>query len=206
MKKILGGGLFLAAGLAGALVFLAAGSAHATVAVELGGPELASLSDVIVHARVVTLSGHVSLNPMRVFTDADLQVIESVKGATAGEVLHVSYPGGVHNGIGMYVSGQVTLAPDQECVIYLRRSSEGTLIPSAMRQGYLAVQRREYDGVRVGVKNTSGLALLQRNGSVQRLNETPKLLVRPLAQLMDEIRADMKISEHLEPNAIVGGR
>lgn len=180
--------------------------AQATVAVELGGPELVALSDVIVHARVVALGGHVQLNPTRVFTDADLQVIEGVKGARAGELLHVTFPGGVHSGIGMYVSGQVTLNAQTECVIYLRRANEGKLIPAAMRQGFFAVQRRDYDGVRVGVKNTAGLALLQRKGKVQTLNETPKLLVRPLGQVLEEIRSDMKAAEALDPNAIVGGR
>ena len=181
-------------------------TAHATVAIELSGPELAAVSDVIVHARVVSVGGHVQLNPLRVFTDAELDVIEGVKGVAPGQRIHVTFPGGVHNGLGMYVSGQVALTADQECVIFLSRTSDGRYFPSAMRQGYFAVQKRDYDGVRLGVKNTSGLALMQRHGPSQTLNEIPQRLVRPLGQVLEEIRADVKTSASIDPKSIIGGR
>jgi nitrous oxidase accessory protein NosD len=186
--------------------FALARPAHATVAVELGGPELAALSDVIVHARVVALGGHVQLNPLRVFTDADLEVIEGIKGASAGDRVHVSYPGGVHNGLGMFVSGQVALSANQECVIYLKRATSGAFIPAAMRQGFFAVTKRDYDGVRLGVKNTAGIALLQRGGGMQRLNETPKQLVRPLGDVLTDIRADLKLAAKIDRQTLMGAR
>ncbi len=181
------------------LPFFARG-AEATVAVALGGPELAAISDVIVHARVISVGGHTTMKPLRVFTDAELEVIEPLKGAGVGEHLHVSYPGGVADGLGMMVSGQVALQAQSECVIYLKRMASGALIPAAMTQGYFTVQRRAYDGVRVGYKNTSGLALVEGRGVLQHLNDKPQELVRPLGQVLDDIRADLVSAQKVDPH------
>lgn len=177
-------------------VSLPVGGARATTMLELSGPELALRSDAIVHARVVHLGGHVT-DQARVFTDAELEVLDGLKGVATGARIRLSYPGGVHGGLGMFVSGQIALEQDSECVVYLSRGPGGVFAPAAMRQGFFSVRRRAYDGVREALRTTEGITLVRRDPKLPGMvsyDDTPKAQKATLLNVLSDIRADLRVA------------
>lgn len=181
-------------------------SAQATVAIALDGPELAAVSDVIVHARVMKVSGHVDSSTNRVFTDALLEVVLPLKGSTVGTTLAVTYPGGEVNGLGMMVSGQIKLHENKEYVLYLSRISSGELIPAAMRQGFYEVVLRDYDGVRMAHRSMQGLSLVKRakGSGLTQVVSTPTPLQVPLQTLVADIKRDLSAAAKLDRTQLIG--
>lgn len=180
-------------------------TAQATVAIALNGPELAAVSDSIVHGRVVNLTGHVDSQSNRVFTDAEIEVLSPLKGASIGTRIRVSYPGGVWGGLGMVVAGQIQLKADHEYVLYLRQHPRGEFMPAAMRQGFYEIQRREYDGIRIAYRSLNGLSLVKRNQGpgFSQVAAVPTPMDVPLTTLLDDIRRDLLAASKLDRDAIL---
>ncbi len=183
--------------------------AHATTVMDLSGPELAAISDVIIHARVLSLSGHIT-EQARVFTDADLLVIEGLKGVPTGARLKLSYPGGTWRGLGTLVSGQVSLKEGRECVLYLQHAEAGDgYVLSGMRLGFYDVAPREYDGVRIARLSTAGLTLVRRErvlGRFETFIKPGRQISRPLGTVLEQIREDLSTAQRLSKSAILGGQ
>jgi hypothetical protein len=181
--------------------------ALATVVLDLTGPELAAVSDAIVHARVISVRAQATPDA-RVLTTAEIEVIEGLKGASAGTRLRVIYPGGVASGLGMLVSGQVALSENTECVIYLTKHDNGAFLPAAMTLGYFSVDKRDYDGVRMAQRSTAGVTLVRRvrvAGQVQTVVQEPRALRSPLTILLSDIRKDLQAARTIKREDIIGG-
>ncbi len=191
----------------GTVLLLFSPHANATVVLDLSGPELAAVSDAIVHARVLRVSAQATPDA-RVFTTAEIEVIEGLKGASAGTRMKVVYPGGVATGLGMLISGQVALDENSECVIFLTKNDEQSFMPSALTLGFFAIKRRDYDGVRVALRSTRNLTLVRRikvAGQLQTVIGEPRDVRSPLDVVLSDIRKDMVASKALDRDRILGG-
>lgn len=189
-----------------AVVVCTAPVARATVVMDLTGPELAAVSDAIVHARVLSVKAEATPDA-RVMTTAELEVIEGLKGVGAGARVRVVYPGGVAKGLGMLVSGQLALEENSECVLYLSRNDASSFIPAAMTLGYFAIKKRDYDGVRIARRTTNGITLVRRvrvAGQVQTVVAEPRDVRAPLTTVLSDIRQDLTAAKVLKREAILG--
>lgn len=180
-------------------------NADATVVMGLTGAELAAVSDAIVHARVIKVTTEATPDA-RVLTTAELEVIDGLKGVSAGSRVRIVYPGGVARGLGMLVSGQIALSENSECVIYLMRNDDAFL-PAAMTLGYFKISKREYDGVRIAQQSTQGLTLVRRmrvGGRMQTVEQSPRELTAPLTAILADIRHDLELARTLDRRVILG--
>jgi hypothetical protein len=191
-----------------ALFSLTPFSGHATVVMDLTGPELAAVADVIVHARVEKVSGHLDAQS-RVFTDADLLVLDGLKGAEKNARLRMSFPGGSWQGLGMLVSGQVSLHEGREYLLYLHRTPAGHFIPAGMRLGQYVVEKRESDGVEMARMSSEGLTLVRKqkvHGAMRMVVSDERIVSKTLAAVLADIRRDILASRKLSRDAIVGSQ
>ncbi|MCC6809717.1 MAG: hypothetical protein IT381_19975 [Deltaproteobacteria bacterium] len=182
-------------------------SAAATVVLDLDGPELAAVADAIVHARVISVEA-IASNEGRVITTAVLEVIEGLKGVDTGRRVRVIYPGGVARHLGMLVSGQIALNENTEVVLYLQKNEGDSYLPAAMSLGYFAITRRDYDGVRIAARDTSGITLVRHakiRGVTQTVVAEPRALRAPLTTVLDDIRKDLEVARRFPKDYVIGG-
>lgn len=144
--------------------------------------QIVSESAKIVHGRV--LDSRAEEVDGIIWTHYRVQVIDPVKGATEN-VLTVSEPGGVLNGIGMKVEGAVEFRSGEEDVLFLYRTPIGFWRTTGWSQGKFEVidtaGGRFVRAARSGVE-LSPNARAAAGQSVETFNG------QPLANFLDTVR------------------
>ena len=106
--------------------------------VDLSG--LAVGADTVVHGVVRRVESRWSGDKMRILTDVEIQVTESLKGQPGSTVL-VTQPGGRMGDIGQVVHGLASFTPGEEVVVFLQKRGPRAFRVSDMAQGKFQVKR-----------------------------------------------------------------
>ncbi|MCP3141174.1 hypothetical protein [Pyxidicoccus xibeiensis] len=127
------------------------------LAVDLSG--LARGSDAVVHGVVRRVESRWSGDKMRIVTDVEIQVTESLKGQPGGTVL-VTQPGGRVGDVGQVVHGLAAFTPGEEVVVFLEKRGARAFRVHAMAQGKYQVRRDEDGKAALAVPEASEALLL----------------------------------------------
>ena len=165
---------------------LMGGSAHATTLVATDVPTLSRTSDAIVHATVKKVSSRWTGDHLRIVTDVELDVTDTLKGAPVKSV-KVVQPGGVVGDIGQRVDGLATFEPGEEVVVFLASRPGGTYLVSGMAQGKFKVERSSDGKAAFAVPTSVGEA--QVLDPVTRQPIVPSAKVLKLEELKASVRA-----------------
>lgn len=134
----------------GALVlspFLALAPAHATVVLRASLEDMSARSDVIVHARVAEQT--VVREPeVGLVTLTELEVIDGLKGAKAGDILTVYQVGGSLDGQHAWISGAHRHRVGEEMVFFAMRHGERVVGYGVGLGKYLVDREGRVPGVR----------------------------------------------------------
>ncbi|QSQ27788.1 hypothetical protein JY651_24060 [Pyxidicoccus parkwayensis] len=114
--------------------------AGATTQLKADLPELAQGADAVVHGVVRRVESRWSGDGMRIVTDVEIQVTESLKGQPGGTVL-VTQPGGRVDDIAQVVHGLASFSEGEEVVVFLQKRGARAFRVSSMAQGKYQVQR-----------------------------------------------------------------
>lgn len=114
--------------------------AAATTQLKVDLTGLAQGADAVVHGVVRRVESRWSGDGMRIVTDVEIQVTESLKGQPGGTVL-VTQPGGRVGDVGQVVHGLASFAEGEEVVVFLQKRGARAFRVSAMAQGKYQVQR-----------------------------------------------------------------
>lgn len=126
------------------VAFLGGLPAGATTQLKVDLPELARGSDAVVHGVVRRVESRWSGDKLRIVTDVEIQVTESLKGQPGGTVL-VTQPGGKVGDIGQVVHGLASFTQGEEVVVFLEKRGAKAFRVASMAQGKYQV-RRAADG------------------------------------------------------------
>jgi hypothetical protein len=113
--------------------------AFATTMVALDLPALSKASDTIVQGTVKSVTSKLSNDGRRVFTEIEVDVAETIKGAPVKTVT-VTQPGGVAGDIGQLVSGTAHYTTGEEVVLFLEKYGP-RFRTVGMAQGKFRVER-----------------------------------------------------------------
>ncbi len=167
-----------------AVLGLWAGAAQATTMLREEVPELTRSSDAVVRGKVVRTESRWSSDRMRIYTEIELEVSESLKGAPAKRITLVQ-PGGVVGDIGQTVSGLASFSPGEDVVVFLRKKGPRFAV-NGLGQGKYAV--------RPGKDGKTPLAVPQDLGDAELLDPNTQQKVssgRPTLAL-SELRRQVK--------------
>jgi hypothetical protein len=95
----------------------------ATVVIGETIEEMARASTIVVRGRVVQVQPQLEESTGRIYTYADVQVIEVLKGASVASVL-VKQPGGEIGNKGTHVSGAGRFVTGEDTVLFLERATD----------------------------------------------------------------------------------
>lgn len=148
-----------------ALLVLIASPALSTTVLRFSVEELADRADVIVHATCTDVRGRET--PDGVVTDIELQVIDAVKGATAGATFKLTTYGGSTGTRGTFIAGSPQFQVGEELLVFLDRPNRvGYRMAIGMSQGKYTI--REDAGRKVASRNLAGLVFVDpRTGEVE---------------------------------------
>ncbi|MFP2911221.1 hypothetical protein ACLESD_40575 [Pyxidicoccus sp. 3LFB2] len=132
-------------------------SATTQLAVDLSG--LARGADAVVHGVVRRVESRWSGDKMRIITDVEIQVTESLKGQPGGTVL-VTQPGGRVGDVGQVVHGLASFATGEEVVVFLEKRGARAFRVSSMAQGKYQVKRDAGGKAALAVPEASEALLL----------------------------------------------
>ena len=204
----------IAAAAALAALFLAVIPAGATTLISLSLADLVENADVIVEARVVSVTGVRPRPGGIICTDAVLEVTAVHKGA-ARRKMTVRALGGIAGGLGCGIAGAARFRPDETVLVFLDEKA-GSLRSVGMGQGKFSIRRGA--GGLVAERDLGGAMLVARRaGRLERAAGGPKApgatggnvlgTVVPLERLRSEIlrlaAAERKVAreEVLPPRA-----
>ncbi len=120
--------------------FLVASSvAWATTLIALDVPGLTQVSDVVLRGRVTKVEPQWSQDKTRIFTVAQVEVLQPLKG-DVGAVAQVTQPGGEIGDVGQRVSGVAKFTVGEEVVLFLERRGPFFTV-TGMAQGKFTVER-----------------------------------------------------------------
>lgn len=104
--------------------------------------ELARESAVIARAQVVRTESRWSADGMRIFTDVELVVSETLKGdPNPGSVVVVTQPGGQVGDIAQKVSGLAAFTKGEEVLVFLEQHGAGQYLVQGAMQGKYRLER-----------------------------------------------------------------
>ncbi len=125
--------------LAAGLGVFAPGNAHATTVMETTLEQRVDFADVIVRGTVTEVWTELDDNDT-IWTRAQIEVAEVLKGDPDLEVVVADQLGGTWAGMHMPMPGAARFSPGEEVVVLLDQLTSGYLVPVAMRQGKYSVQ------------------------------------------------------------------
>jgi len=137
---------FRSAGLFLALLLLGAGTAFATAMIRQDLDTLTVDADVIVRGKVARMQSRWTQDHLKIVTDVDIEVAESIKGGPPSTV-RVLQPGGEVDGIGQKVLGLAEFQAGEEVVVFLQARPGATYQVAGAAQGKYRVERSS-DGKR----------------------------------------------------------
>jgi hypothetical protein len=145
-----------------ALVLALAAPAGATTIRSVGLQAAGKAATVV--ARGVVRGVEVRLVGDRIYTDAEIAVLECVKGR-CGASLVVRQLGGELDGEGVTVAGSARLDAGAEVVLMLRPRRDGAWAPVGMAQGVYRVERDAAGAPKALVRDTRELILVGETGA-----------------------------------------
>ena len=145
--------------------------------------ELTASSQIIVHARVE--SSGARWEGSNIYTYTDLEVIESVKGASPDRVT-VKQLGGKVGEEALEVAGTPALKPGEEVVLFLVRWNDAYWIHSIVL-GKFTVERAE--GRAVAVNDLNNVGLIDPATGIEITDPAGKRNALPLDQLKRQVRS-----------------
>ncbi len=119
---------------------LASAPVWATTMLALDLAALTRSSDAVVHGRVARVESRWTGDKLRIVTDAEIEVIDAVKGEV-GKTVRLVSPGGVVGDIGQKVHGSPNFTRGEEVVVFLEARPGGTFLVTGMSQGKFRVER-----------------------------------------------------------------
>lgn len=141
------------------VTLFAAGSARATTMLAADVPSLTRSSDAVVRGTVTSVQSRWTGDRMRIVTDVQIEVEESLKGTPPRQVTVVQ-PGGVVGDIGQRVSGLASFQPGEEVVVFLEKRPGATYRVAGMAQGKFRVERSTDRRAAYAVPESVGDAVL----------------------------------------------
>jgi hypothetical protein len=172
-----------------ALLLGLAGPSSATTLLAFEVPELAKLADVVVRGHVSGLAARWSGDRARIFTEAQVEVSEVLKGTMVAKVAVVQ-PGGVIGDVGQMVHASARFTVGEEVVLFLERRG-GRYTVAGMVQGKYRVERSA-DG-----KTAWAQAALDEAAFLDPATRQPvsrRSAPVPLGMLLDQIRGALRPS------------
>jgi hypothetical protein len=158
-------------------------SATTQLAVDLSG--LTQGSDAVVHGVVRRVESRWSGDKMRIVTDVEIEVTESIKGQ-AGSTVLVVQPGGRVGDVGQVVHGLAAFAPGEEVVVFLEKRGPRAFRVASMAQGKYQVKRDAAGKSVMAVPESSEALLLD---PVTRKPTASALKPMTLVELKAAVRA-----------------
>lgn len=165
--------------------FLGALPAGATTQLRVELPELARGADAVVHGVVRRVQSRWSGDKMRIVTDVEIQVTESLKGQPGGTVL-VTQPGGSVGDVGQVVHGLASFTAGEEVVVFLEKRGASAFRVASLAQGKYQVKRDADGKTALAVPEPSEALLLD---PVTRKPTASALQPLTLAELKAAVRA-----------------
>jgi hypothetical protein len=101
---------------------------------------MSKTSDAIVRGKVKRLESRWSGDKMRIFTEVEVEVAESLKGEPA-QTVKIRQPGGQVGDIAQVVSGLASFQEGEEVVVFLEKRGGQRFQVSGMAQGKFRVER-----------------------------------------------------------------
>ena len=146
----------------------------ATVVIAETIEEMARASTMVVRGRIVQVQPQLEESSGRIYTYADIRVIEVLKGAKVGSVL-VKQPGGVVGNRGMRVAGAGRFIEGQDSVLFLEDAPDepGVFILRALAAGKIDLETSK-KGELKAVRHLGGLAFYG-----QQSDQNPLRRVQP---------------------------
>lgn len=152
----------------------------ATTLQQLSLDDMIRLSTVIVHGKTQqTISAY---RGSIIYTHYQVQVSETLKGPTAGQ-LEIVEPGGAANQFQQAFAGAPTLAPGQDYVLFLWTSKSGMTQIIGLSQGLFVV-----------TTDASGQVMVTRAASTERMVNASGQLVSDsqMQMLLSDLRSRIK--------------
>jgi len=182
---------FRSAGLALTLLLLGAGTALATAMIRQDLDTLTTEADVILRGRVARVQSRWTQDHLKIVTDVDLEVTESLKGGPPSRV-RVLQPGGEVDGIGQQVLGLAEFQTGEEVVVFLQSRPGALYQVVGAAQGKYRIERST-DGKRaVAVPSKVNAVLLD---AVTQQPVTAEARTLELEDLRSQVRATLKRQE-----------
>lgn len=176
---------FAARGLVVLCLFAFAAESRATVVVLHDLEEMTRRSEVIVHARVA--DQRVTREDGRIVTLTDVEVIDGLKGAKAGDVLTIYQVGGTLDGMRAWIEGAHEYQVGEEVVLFAVRHRD-RVVSYGVGVGKFRVI---YDGAfRRVVEDIHGVVEMKRGeaGDVRMQTPTPREFPS-FERFQDEVRS-----------------
>ncbi|RKH13738.1 hypothetical protein D7V97_04740 [Corallococcus sp. CA053C] len=155
-------------------------------------PQMAQASDAVVQGVVRRVQSRWSGDKLRIVTDVEIQVTESLKGQPGGTVL-VTQPGGRVGDIGQVVSGLASFSEGEEVVVFLEKKGAAAFRLAGMAQGKYQVQRSASGASAMAVPAPTGDAVLIDPKTHQESVSSAKPVT--LEQLKTAIRAALQAQQ-----------
>lgn len=114
----------------------------ATTMIELDVPDLTLRSDAVIRGTVQNVQSRWSSDGMRIITEIEIGVDESMKGE-AGQSVKVVQLGGEVGDIGQRVDGLASFEKGEEVVLFLERQGTQRFQVSGMAQGKYRIERTQ---------------------------------------------------------------
>ena len=143
-------------------------------------------SDIVV-GQVEAVRPRWSADHRKLFTDVDVRVSQSLKGATA-ERITLTQLGGELDGVKVSIPGGPLFKPGNEALLFVWRDAKGRPQVNGMAQGKFDIERDAATGTLMVQRNTPGFAVKDVKSLVgtQSAAAAPRL---PLDDLVREIKS-----------------
>ena len=147
------------------ILALTAPSAFATLAFSLTTAEMTRNADEIVIGKVANIESNWEDGGKKIYSYVEVQVSESLKGVESQTVL-IRQLGGEVGDIGQRIEGLSTFDSGEEILVFLKENSTGELQVVGMSQGKYRIITDRASGSRTARRDTHGLCILQKDGSI----------------------------------------
>ncbi|HYM10548.1 MAG TPA: hypothetical protein VEU62_07445 [Bryobacterales bacterium] len=171
------------------IFLLAAASLGATMTPRLSLEELVQRSELIVHGRVLRTWSAWDDAHQFIWTHSEIEITEALKGAP-GSTIVVSEPGGIVDGVGMWIAGMARYQPGEEMVVFLYKTPIGYWRARGLGQGKFKVEEGAVNGERLVQPALQGVVLAQPIGAPPPAGtDLGRLRGMPLQQFKSQVRS-----------------
>ncbi|HKY33097.1 MAG TPA: hypothetical protein VJV23_11220 [Candidatus Polarisedimenticolia bacterium] len=180
-------GAILAAGLAPLVLLAISGRADATTLRKMDLPELVSLADRVVHARVLDQTVYWNESRTQIHTDTTFEVLDQAKG-DGPATLTVTLFGGRIDPLEMREEGTPIFETGEEVVLFASLRPDGKNNLAGFSQGVMRVEVEEASGVKFAMSEVPvGVDFVEASGTLL-VPVRPSPLRARLSSLLDEVR------------------